>query len=292
MENSIGRISTTGLYQRSYDMISKSYNEMNKTTEMMGKEDKLDDFLILAPTGDVSTVMNMNREVKQANTYIHNCTMVQLKTEAMYNALERLRDIAQDMLNALYSHTSPQNKFIIEHTAKYHLQEIESLLNTSMSGYYLFGGSKANEPPIQNLKYMGDNILARSNLSDNCTIEYGISGNHKAFYELIAGVSIAFEYFDTPRKINEAKHAIKESIQNIIELQEHVGYNYAIASKYKEIHQNTKAEMYDLKNDIESDYNIGTLELIGKFSEKQSILQAMHHSFNTLSSLSLAKQIK
>ena len=300
----ISNISTFSLYNRPYQHISKTYQELSDLTELMASEQKFDDFTTLSSNGDSHIIMNMNREIQKANTYLHNAILIELRTEVMFNAIENINNLAQNVINTLSSQTHIQDSFIMKSTAENKLKEIQNELNTISIGCYIFSGSKSDQIPVPDLSpnnahklfkagyYQGDDILNSAKLSDSFELEYGITANNPAFTKLIEGCLYAIEASENRNMLPISKSLIQDSINELIKLQQKTGYYYSVASQYKKIHEETKAELQNTRNKIERDYKTGLIEVIGQFSEKKNILEAMHHTFNTLTSMNLVKHIK
>lgn len=114
-------------------------------------------------------LLNLEGEYTRTEQYLRNTTQAKLRLQSMESAVEGLTTIATQMKTLLIQASSAQqgNDVNIRDQASQAMEQIATLLNTSLDGRYLFAGGHSEEPAVDIDKlYAPDNYIS----SDDVTL--------------------------------------------------------------------------------------------------------------------------
>jgi flagellar hook-associated protein 3 FlgL len=159
-------------------------------------------------------IVNLESELKRADRYVTNGTIVNARVEAMYSAVSQLGELATDIqtwLSGTMSGTTDEATGINDQAQAY-LEEVAALLNTKQAGSYLFAGSRSDTAPIDLSAlsgtpsdtvadtgyYTGDAKIASFDAEPELTISYGVTADAAGFEQLIRALNIVRTASENP----------------------------------------------------------------------------------------------
>ena len=110
----------------------------------------------LALGGRTAQAVTFSRDLDRLNVIIDSNALVTARLTSTQNSLGQLSDVAQDLLTALTSAASGDSSSTITHDAgKAAVQQLTSILNTSVNGEYLFAGTNTDVKPVDDFTAAG-----------------------------------------------------------------------------------------------------------------------------------------
>ncbi|HET6157062.1 MAG TPA: flagellin [Dongiaceae bacterium] len=153
------------------------------------------------------TIVNLESDLKRADRYVTNGTIVNARVETMYSAVSQLGDLATDIQTWLSGVTSGAGDEVagVNDQAQAYLEEVAALLNTQQAGRYLFSGSRTDTAPVNldaltatpssstadTAYYTGDGQIASFDAGPDLTTSYGVTADSTGFEQLIRALNIA-----------------------------------------------------------------------------------------------------
>lgn len=304
-------VSTKLLFDQTIQFIGKNINALNDAQRKVasGLEYKSYDELV----GGVGRAKGLQGTVAGLNAFNRSIDRVDVRLNTYDLTLQQMTDIAISFRDEINISSNPGNEaFDLGSQAEGILKQIGQLLNTSVDGIYLFGGTKNNAPPVNsNLSstpnyasssadpftpnanyYNGDNGQMSVRISERRSLEYGFTADDPAFKNLIAAAHLAMEASaegNNVDKLNQALDLMESAISGIINMRSENGST----SKQLELarEQNKDAEL-TLTDTLDGLVNADIVEASIIISLRQSVLQATFQSFSTISSLKLSDYIR
>lgn len=272
------------------------YKKLNKITSTIGSGEAITQFSKLQDNNDIQLILNINKEVQQANSYLNNIIVVQMRTNEMQRAIDRILNIAIYVNGEMSRSTHSVDGQQLHQVASSKIDELKNELNSSIASAYLFSGSMVNIPAIGDIEdvngyYQGDDIIHSAKISDVMEIEYGVTGDNEAFQQIINSVNLAITAKADKQILHTAQVWMEKAIPSLINLQQKVRNDYAIATEYKQINEDTKLELGHLRDNIEESYGVNLPQLLAEFTLNESILKASQAMFSRLSDLNLAGKL-
>lgn len=96
---------------------------------------------------DTQQLLNLEGSLSRTNQYLNNTTQVNLRLQNMESAVDNMQDVATKMKTLLIQslNNDQADDVNLPAEAKQSLAQVESLLNTSLDGRYLFSGGATNQ---------------------------------------------------------------------------------------------------------------------------------------------------
>jgi len=258
-------------------------------------------------TGKVSTtyegvadnarsIVNLESELKRADRYVTNGTIVNARVEAMYSAVSQLGELATDIQTWLSSVMSGATDELagINDQAQMYLEEVASLLNTKQAGSYLFSGSRIDTAPVDlgalssmpsssaadTSYYTGDDKIASYEAAPDLTITYGVTADDAGFEQLIRALNIVRTASENPADTAAltAAYQLAGAANDDIAVTR-TGLSETSQSIERALDSNVDFQLYveSLVDDLQ---NIDVAEITAQLSAAEAQLEA---SFNVLS---------
>jgi len=153
-------------------------------------------------------VLNLQVSVTRAQSYIDAATQTDSKIQVMYSAVNSIADLTTEFRSLLTAatNTASTDAASVTQSAQEMLSTMASLLNTQYSGSYLFGGSRAEQAPVDvssttyaaatspstadTSYYQGDSAVASVRVSDSQTVSYGVTADNTAFEQIMRAMNL------------------------------------------------------------------------------------------------------
>jgi flagellar hook-associated protein 3 FlgL len=151
---------------------------------------------------DTQSIINLQISVSRAETYIDAATQADSKVQVMYSAVGSVTDLITNLrsdLSAATTGSSTDTSSLIS-SAQDMLQEMGSILNTQYDGQYVFSGASTSTAPVDLTSfdsgtgslstadtsyYQGDDQIASVQVSDDQTVDYGVTADNSAFEQVM-----------------------------------------------------------------------------------------------------------
>jgi flagellar hook-associated protein 3 FlgL len=151
---------------------------------------------------DTQSIINLQISVSRAETYIDAATQADSKVQVMYSAVGSVTDLITNLrsdLSAATTGSSSDTSSLIS-SAQDMLQEMGSILNTQYDGQYVFSGASTSTAPVDLTSfdsgtgslstadtsyYQGDDQIASVQVSDDQTVDYGVTADNSAFEQVM-----------------------------------------------------------------------------------------------------------
>ncbi len=181
--------------------------------------------------------------------------------------------------------------------AKHKLYEIKHELNSSIGGAYLFSGSIVDKPAVDDIEdidqyYQGNEEIHSAKLGEFFELKYGVTADDQSFIDLITCAQLTIKIKDDHSILTEAKVCIEKAIPALINLQQKVSNDYTMTMRYRQLHEDKKLELLQLRHKIEDKYSGDLPELISEFTLQESVLKASQLILSKLMNLSLASSMR
>jgi flagellar hook-associated protein 3 FlgL len=222
--------------KRIKDSITKASANVNAINNQIATGTKAQEYSQL-PSQEITRLISVQNDLATVEAQNLNNKMLRHKLRAMEQAMHGVSDLLNEAINTVIKAKIPGiGEYVpLDTIAKQYLSQLESLLNQSYNGQFLFAGSKIDKMPVQGLVqsanlasskessalyYYGDSTIAQQAIAKNVIISYGITGDNKAFQDLIAGLSCAVSYASTKNShslnlayeyLQKAKHGVENT---------------------------------------------------------------------------------
>lgn len=109
----------------------------------------------LALGGRTAQAVTFSRDLDRLNVIIDSNALVTARLSSTQNSLGQLSDVAQNLLTALTATSGDSSSTITHDAGNAALQQLTSILNTSVNGEYLFAGTNTDVKPIDDFTAAG-----------------------------------------------------------------------------------------------------------------------------------------
>lgn len=109
----------------------------------------------LALGGRTAQAVTFSRDLDRLNVIIDSNALVTARLSSTQNSLGQLSDVAQNLLTALTATSGDSSSTITHDAGNAAVQQLTSILNTSVNGEYLFAGTNTDVKPIDDFTAAG-----------------------------------------------------------------------------------------------------------------------------------------
>ncbi|WP_374367906.1 flagellin [Dongia sp.] len=168
------------------------------------------------------TIISLEGEMKAADQYISNGTIISSRVEAGYSATTSLLDLATNARSWLSSLISGATDDVsgANVKAEAYLAEAAGMLNSKVDGYYVFAGGISGAAPVDitgyaaadpatadTSYYSGGDTLASYEAAPDLTITYGARADASGFEKLLRSLSLVAQADENPADIDVLQDA-------------------------------------------------------------------------------------
>ena len=187
---------------------------------------------------DSQRVLNLEGQLTHSQQYVQQGEIVLSRVETMYDAVTDMIDVLgkyQSLLSTAMSGNMAEDAGLNNQSQNY-LDSFVDLVNTRLSGRYLFAGDRTDTAPVDlsgyaaqtypstasTDYYRGDGAVATFKASDDKTISYGVTADQDAFEKAIRALSLGANATEDPADedaMAEAFDLVNEALDSLLATQ-------------------------------------------------------------------------
>ncbi|WP_374652501.1 flagellin [Dongia sp.] len=251
---------------------------------------------------DSRTIISLETDLKMADQYVSSGTIVAARVQGAYSAVTSIVDIttsARTWLSSLLSGATDDISGANVQAMAY-LDEVASLLNTDIDGYYVFAGSALTTAPvdigsyaatdaatIDTSYYQGSASGASYEAAPGLTIEYSSNAGGSGFEKLMRSLSLAAQASEDPADLDTMQDAYDLLDQAIDEITVEQSRLSGIANSVDDaMDRNVDFQLYvdSLVDDLKS---VDVAEITAKLSATELQLETSYSVLKALQSINL-----
>lgn len=224
------------------------------------------------------------------------------RTEAMYSAVGSMVDIVTTMRNTLSSAKSDTTSDTdYASIGAGLLEDLQNLMNLQSDGRYLFGGSQTQTAPVDTSLlstpsvpssadtgyYTGDDVAQSVKISDQTTIEYGVTANGTGFEEALRAANILANLGSgtiDQDAIEDAYDIATDALDGLLATQGLLSVNAGRLESYQEQQDSTVSLLSDRISDVKA---VDTAQVAVEISQYQNTLEASYSALAKVTKLNL-----
>ncbi len=306
----ISRTSTASIYTRTISDFTQKQAGLAKIQDQISSGFRESTF-----TGygnDIGRVVELEASIKVTERYQRGNQLVIGRLEAMDGAVSQLQTIAQEFRNTLLNKRSGVGASVnlLEFTDSA-FEQVADSLNTKFLNRFLFSGSKTNMPAIPSNAldetnmvsgadgqripsasyYGGDSLVYSVKASNEVSLNYGITGDHPAFQQLIAAMheaqraeEYAFNSSASVEAVESAVDLVNQALSELSNIQASVNSDRVRIEALNNQHSRVLVEFKSAFTEIAQ---TDVVEASIQSSLTQASLEAVMQTFARISNLSL-----
>lgn len=304
------RVATYAQFQQNMSYITRTQSNVAKTQIQIASGKEAQQYSEISRRA--SELVGLERATALKEQYNDNIGQAIARLDSMETAMTTLVERTTDMIGIASQGLSANfiNDLPLQEFAASFSEEIASVLNTRLSGRYLFSGSRTDVPPVDLTDpaytpqaglpgtftadldyYQGDNVLLSVRVDETFETTYGVTADDATFEELLRAVS----YMDYAGAngdavvLEEAYRMLQSALDGLSDLRGKIGATSDVLDKAREGHTDFIAYSENLISNIEDvDIAAATTELAGQ--EVQ--LQGSYLALTRVQNLSLLDYIR
>lgn len=256
---------------------------------------------------DSRTIISLETDLKLADQYVSNGTIVAARVQGAYSATSSITDLTTQARAWLSSIISGATDDIsgVNVQAKAYLDEVASLLNTKVDGYYVFGGgSSANAPvdltgyaasdaaTVDNSYYKGGTTGASYEAAPDLDITYSASAADSGFEKLLRALSLVAQASESPADLDTVQDSYDLLDQAIYEISVEQSRLSSVAGSVDDaMDRNVDFQLYveSLVGDLK---NVDVTEITAKLSATELQLESSYSVLKALQSINLLDYLR
>jgi flagellar hook-associated protein 3 FlgL len=238
----------------------------------------------------------------QAQTFIDQNNQIDGRLQIMDTTLGNLGDLASTLKSRIIQrlNSATGDASAIGQEATQMLSSVAGLLNTQVSGRFLFAGAKTDSPPVTDpvpdpatfgvpdaSYYQGDSTELTARVSETQEVRTGMAGNRQGFQDLIGALKATIEGDNTNNTglIKNALDLVSSAIDQINAYRAEVGTASNAIDRATASHQDFQLHADGIVSDIQ---NVDVPSAVSALSADQAALQASYITVARITQLSLA----
>jgi flagellar hook-associated protein 3 FlgL len=163
-------ISTLTVHLQLNDSIKKLQRQILDTQKEMSSGRKAD--LMAALRDGAAQAVDLRNTLNEATEFKTQSTLVGSRLDTMQSVITGIKDIVDQARTQSLTATSPVGRQYMSEMAKTAIQQINALLNTNVSGRFLFSGTATDTSSLQNM----DAVNAATGVSPTQAVAQAIAG--------------------------------------------------------------------------------------------------------------------
>ena len=302
----ITNISTYGSLQTTLQYIGNVQGDLNSLQLQVYSSRRNQAFDTMSSS--VEQFTSLNAQIDRFGNYQQINSIISGQLQTTNTSLTQVTQLAtsvKSLIASQVSGTSSDASFKQQLQAQ--MNTLTSLLNTSYSGNFLFGGTNTNTPPVKtplpaNVQlgvpdsgyYQGSSRDVTARISDSQSITPNVRADALAFQQLFAGLQQALDATSksgTPRSdaLKSAEDLVDKGLDGAIALQATVNANILIVKDATSQIQTLQSYYKGIISDI-NDSDV--VALSARISQDSTVLQASYSVFSRISQLNLGNYLK
>ena len=255
--------------------------------------------------GDVEQYTQVTSELNRATQYNTNNTLNVSKLNTADSALSTITDITQNMNTIITgANGATISTSNIPEAMQNLITSLQSQLNTTFNGVYVFGGTNTTQPPVtdkgvnnitpgvaSNSYYSGSQTNATLRADDTTTLDFPVRADDPAFQKIFAAATLAIQAAtagDTT-KMEQAQTMLEDGQSDLIAERSKVG---AAVDNIQSVNSTLQQQTTYWQQLSDGDAKTDIVSASTQVSSYQAILQATFQVYARLSSLSLVDYLK
>lgn len=247
-----------------------------------------------------SKLISMENALARQQTLADNTQTALDRVESMYSAVGSMVDLGDDLRSSLSQLLSASDDTVdYQEVGQGILDDLADLLNLQVDGRYLFAGGATTTAPVDVSKlaepatpssadtsyYLGDDAVQSVTVSDQSSIDYGVTASESGFEKLLRAANILAN-IDTSDDdaVTEAYDLATRGLDEVIAVQGRLSVNAGRLEAFAERQDTALSLLGDRISDVKS---VDVAEVTVEVSQLQTILQASYSALSKVSSLSL-----
>ncbi len=304
------RVASYAQHLQNMSFISRTQSDVASTQIQIASGKKAQQYAEISRR--TSELVGLERSVALKEQYQSNIGQALSRLEMMETSVTTLVERTTDMIGIASQGLSANfiNDLPLEEFAATFSEEIASVLNTRLSGRYLFAGSKTDVPPVDLTDpnytpqaglpgtftadfdyYQGDDVELSIRVDETFETTYGVTANDPTFEQLLRAVS----YIDyagangDKAVLEQAYDMLQTALDGLSDLRGKIGATHQVLDKANQGHGDFIAYSQNLISDIEDvDVAAATTEL----SQQSVQLQGSYLALQRVSQLSLLNYLR
>ncbi len=254
--------------------------------------------------GTAGVLVRAQGERTQAIAFIAQNEQLLDRLQTTDGALGAIGDIAERMRSLLVNRldAATGGSVPLDSEVDSALEEIESRLNLKVDGRYVFGGSRADSPPVElpatpitaadpSLYYRGDSIVPTARIARDTELDHALTAADGSFAQLIAALGQAREAHLSGDQagLESALTDLTAAIDGIADLRGQVG---AKAARLETVTEGQRSTVLYLDETVDRLEATDLAAAVSRLAQDQANLEATYMTVSRLSSLSLADYLR
>jgi flagellar hook-associated protein 3 FlgL len=296
----IQRISTYSTHQRMVIDTGRVQANLLNLQKQLSSGEKADDFKGL--TGQVEQFTGLESKIRKARTYQDNNNLVITRLQTMNTSMDQIIQLGDDLENLMVQWRNPANRnnMPLSQQLEGIKKAVAGMLNQSVEGRFLFGGTRTNVPPVkenipQPVKvgtpddsyYQGsaEDIIVRA--QDNTEIRYNIRADNSAFKNIFAAIFQAEQAGaeNDDAKMVTAINLVQKGIQESISVQAELNQNVVSLEQINDRHLTLQLYWQGVTEQVSK---TDIVSVSTQVAIDQSVLTASFQAFARISQLRLS----
>lgn len=286
--------------------VSTKQNDIGKLTRQISSGYKQEKYRELAAEGNTELVISLKTKIQEASTFksVSNSVINRLNVGAQ--SVDQLVDIAEEYASLLAKKRGPVgDELPFSAEVQSLLQEVQTALNVTFEGLYLFSGSKTSTAPVtdsvittSNLSgdnepnanyYAGDEYVATVQTSRSQNISYGVTASNQAFQDLIGALHAGLEADglsgqQQTQLLEDATQLLNDAIDGLVAVNANIKGN---AKRLQNLNDTYDSTILLLERQLQNITATDIVEASAKLSENEATLEAALYAFSILNRSSL-----
>jgi flagellar hook-associated protein 3 FlgL len=286
------------------DTITHTQERIFERQAQVASGKQSDDFAGIS--GGANLLITFKAAGVRAESFIRQNQQLESRLQIADGTLSGLGDVASTLKARIIQHlndaTGPAS--VLAQDAALMLSTAVGLLNTQVSGRFLFGGTRTDAPPVaepvpdpaafgvpDDNYYQGDSNELFARVSETQEVRVGIAGNRNGFQQLIGAFKAAIEGHNTgdTNMIESALDMVTTAIADINTYRAELGSASNLIARATSLHQDVRLYADSVIGEVE---NVDVPSAVAALSADQAALEASFMTVARLSTLSLADYLR
>jgi flagellar hook-associated protein 3 FlgL len=250
-----------------------------------------------------AAVVSLQSSVTRSKAYSEAASTASARVEAMYDAVGSMLTKLTNFKATLSTlTTSSADSDTIALTAQSALEEVVALMNTQLSGRYLFSGSAVDTPAVDidaittptstssadTSYYQGNGDVLSVKVSSEQTVSYGVTADDAGFETALRALKLIASGSTDSTSVTTAISLVADAIDGLSSVQTKLSLN---ASTFESAQSEQETYQSDTADLISSLSEVDVATVAAKMSTYEAQLQAAYAAIGKIADLSLASYL-
>ncbi len=250
-----------------------------------------------------AAVVSLQSSVTRSKAYSEAASTASARVEAMYDAVGSMLTKFTSFKATLSTlTTSDADSDTIALTAQSALEEVVALMNTQLSGRYLFSGSAVDTPAVDidaittptstssadTSYYQGNDDVLSVKVSSEQTVSYGVTADDAGFETALRALKLIASGGTDTTSVTAAISLVADAIDGLSSVQTKLSLNATTLENAQTEQETYQSDTADLISSL-SEVDVATVA--AKMSTYEAQLQAAYSAIGKIADLSLASYL-